>query len=103
MSAGEKPGTDVALVRPVSAHGEEVSLITLRAPVVEDFMQLGQPFLLVVDEDETAIRIQPKTVAQYIVRQGQVPMSTVKSLELADFAKCQAVIVGFFGANAAEQ
>lgn len=94
---------EVALDRAVPAHGEDISTITLREPVVEDFMQLGQPFLLVVSDDETAIRIQPKTVAAYIVRLGQVPMSTVKALSLADFAKCQAVIVGFFGSSAAAQ
>ena len=90
-------GVVVALSRPINAHGEEISEITLRDPTVEDTMQIGQPFLIMVDDGETGIRIQNKTIAAYIVRLAGIPMSSVKAMSLGDFGAAQAAVMGFFG------
>lgn len=96
-------GTVVQLAKPVSAHGEDVSQLTLREPTVEDQMDLGQPFLIIVGDGETGVKIQNKVVAAYVVRLAGVPLSTVKKLSIDEFQKCQAVVMGFFGKGDDEQ
>lgn len=89
--------TVLVLARPIKAHGEDVEQITLREPTVKDMIEVGQPFLIIAGDGETAVRIQNKTVAQYIVRLAQIPMSSVEQMAPADFTKAQAVVMGFFG------
>ena len=93
-------GVTVKLAKPVTAHGEQVTELVMREITVEDVMELGQPFLVIVGDNETGIRIQSKTVGQYIVRLASVPMSTVKQISLADFSVAQTVVMGFFGQGA---
>lgn len=95
-------GVVIALSRPVRAHGEDISEIELREPTVKDTIEIGQPFLIIVGDGDTGIRIQNKTVAAYIVRLAAVPMSTVEQLTLADFGAAQAAVLGFFGAGGGE-
>lgn len=92
----------IPLKKPIKAHGEEVSELTLRDPTVEDIMDLGQPFLVIMGDGETGVRIQQKVVGAYIVRLAGVPLSSVKAMDLGDFGKAQAVILGFFGQDSAE-
>jgi len=93
----------VKLSTPVMAHGEEVTQLTLREPNVEDQMDLGQPFLIIVSDGETGVKIQNKVIAAYVVRLAGVPLSTVKKLSTEEFQKCQAVVMGFFGKGGDEQ
>lgn len=90
-------GTVLTLSRPIKAHGDEVEQITLREPTVKDMIEVGQPFLIIAGDGETGVRIQNKTVAQYIVRLAQIPMSSVEQMAPTDFTKAQAVVMGFFG------
>lgn len=93
-------GVTIALSKPIKAHGEDISELTLREPTVKDTIEVGQPFLIIVGEGETGIRIQNKTVAAYIVRLAAVPQSTVEQMSLADFSAAQSAVLGFFGAGA---
>ncbi len=93
-------GTAIKLSKPIKAHGEEISELTLREPTVKDTIEVGQPFLIIVGDGETGIRIQNKTVAAYIVRLAGVPNSTVEQMSLSDFSAAQAAVLGFFGAGA---
>lgn len=95
-------GVTITLSKPIKAHGEDISEITLREPSVEDTIEVGQPFLIIVGDGDTGIRIQNKTVAAYIVRLAGVPLSSVKAMSLADFGAAQAAVLGFFGAGDGE-
>lgn len=97
MAMSDAGGTTLPLSKPIKAHGAEVSEILLRMVDVKDMIEIGQPFLIIAGDGETAVRIQNKTVAQYIVRLAQIPMSSVEQLAPADFVKAQAVVMGFFG------
>ncbi len=90
-------GAVLVLSRAIKAHGEDVEQITLRAPVVKDMIEIGQPFLIIAGDGETAVRVQNKTIAQYIVRLAQIPMSSVEQMAPADFTKAQAMVMDFFG------
>ena len=89
----------ITLSRPVRAHGKDLDVLTLREPTVKDVMEIGQPFLIIVGDGDTGVRIQQKTVGQYIVRLAGIPMSSVEKLTLSDFSAIQAVVMGFFGAG----
>lgn len=88
------------LAKPIKAHGKEVEELVLREPTTKDQMEIGQPFLIIVGDGETGIRIQQKTIGQYIVRLAGIPMSSVEQLDRRDFAGLQAVVLGFFGTDA---
>jgi len=88
----------VKLSKPIKAHGEEITEITLREPAVEDVLELGHPFLVVQDDSsKSAVELRPKVIAEYVVRLAKVPMSTVKMMTIKDLFACQAAVMGFFG------
>ncbi len=94
----------VKLAKPITAHGEEVSEITLRQPTPDDVMQIGSPSLLIpsADGESVGIEIRAKVIGQYIMRLGSVPLSSVKAMSIGDFQRCQGVIMGFFGDGGGE-
>lgn len=87
----------VTLSKPIRAHGKDMDVLTLREPTVKDVMEIGQPFLIIVGDGDTGVRIQQKVVGLYIVRLAGIPLSSVEKLTLADFGVAQAVVLGFFG------
>ncbi|MDO9235948.1 MAG: phage tail assembly protein [Aquabacterium sp.] len=97
-------GLTVPLVKPVAAHGDEVSELTFREPLPEDVMQIGMPTLLIPSSDgeSVGVEIRAKVIGQYISRLAGIPMSSVKALAIADFLQCQGVIMGFFGSGGGE-
>lgn len=91
----------IPLKKPITAHDEELTVLTLREPTPEDLIQLGQPQLLIpsADGESVGIEVRPKVIAQYIVRLGGIPLSSVKALGMADFQKASGVVMGFFNAG----
>lgn len=89
----------IQLKRPVTAHGEQVSEITLREPVTKEVIEIGQPMLIVVGEDgkSTGIEIRQRVVARWVSKLAGIPMSSVEALGLGDYSRCTAVVMGFFG------
>ncbi|MEZ2293097.1 phage tail assembly protein [Variovorax sp. RCC_210] len=92
----------IALAKSIQAHDKDLAELVMREPSVKDTMELGQPFLIIVGDGDTGIRIQQKVVGQYIVRLAGIPMSSVHQLTLQDFSKAQAAVLSFFGAGDAE-
>lgn len=88
----------VKLSKPLTAHGEEVTEITLRQPIADDVMQIGVPQLLIpsADGESVGIEVRAKLIGQYITRLGSIPPSSVKQMALGDFQRCQAVVMSFF-------
>ena len=97
MTSGDD--LSIPLTRAVIAYGQEISRLMLRKPTSGDLIDLGQPMRLLpgIGTDETAIDVRMNVVAQYIVRLAAVPMSTVRSLELADLSAATQKVLGFFG------
>ena len=87
----------VKLSRPVRAHGEDVSVLTLREPTSEDIMNIGYPVSLKVEDKTGGIIVQNKTeMAAMISTLAEVPPSTIKSLHFRDYLKCTGVVTDFF-------
>jgi hypothetical protein len=95
-------GAKVNLSKAIKAHGEEVEVLELREPTVEDTMEVGTPFLIIAGDDEQKIEIRNKVVAKYISLLAKVPMSSVKQLTIPDFQLAQAAVLSFFGKEASE-
>lgn len=92
-------GVSIPLSKPVTAHGEQISEINLRAPTTEDVIELGLPTLLIPSADgtSTAVELRQQVLARYISRLGSIPAGSVKALTLKDFSLCTAAVMGFFG------
>lgn len=92
----------IKLSKPLEAHGEQVTELTLREPTTADVIDNGQPFLVIPTDDEPAIEIRTKVIARYISLLAGIPLSSVKELSIGDFSKCQGMVMGFFGQAGAE-
>lgn len=86
-------GNTVILKKPVMAHGEEVTEITLREPTGEDIHKHGFPFT--VDNEGRVILIGNKVI-DYIGVLGQIPPSAAKSMGASDINDASWIIAGFF-------
>ena len=89
----------IVLGKPVTAHGEEIDHITLRAPTTADLIELGQPMRLIPGDGMTdpAIDVRMNVVANYVARLATIPLSSVKAMSLSDFGKATQAVLGFFG------
>lgn len=89
----------VPLSKPIKAHGDEVSELTLREPTTKDVIELGMPTLIIpgADGQSTGIEIRQPVVARYVMRLAAIPMGSVEALSLSDFSLCTAAVMSFFG------
>lgn len=106
--------TTIPLSVPVPAHGGEIDSITLRRPKGGDYVACGYPLIMIApsetpqDDDGNFVDDAPadigsefrpnaSAVAKLIARCGDVPASTVKALDGADFNACLMAIISFLG------
>lgn len=84
----------IELKKPIKAHGQELTTLTLREPVPEDLMQIGSPILIIPSATgDSGMEIRAKVIGAYISKLGGIPPSSVKDLHLADFMKCQELLL----------
>lgn len=94
----------VQLAKPIMAHGEEVSLLTLREPTTKDVIELGLPTLIIPSADggTPGVELRQGVISRYISRLAQIPKSSVEAMALADFSRCTEAVMGFFGMDDGE-
>lgn len=94
----------IKLSKAITAHGDEVSEITLREPTTKDIIELGLPTLIIPGDDgqSTGVEIRQKVVARYVSRLAAIPMGSVEALSVKDFSLCTAAVMGFFGSGDGE-
>ncbi len=86
----------VTLRKPVQAHGEELSRISMREPTPADLMELGSPMLMIPGSDGgVGLDIRHGVVARYISRLGGIPLSSVKEMNITDFMACSGALLPF--------
>lgn len=91
----------IPLTQSITAHGEQVSELTLRPPTTKEVIEIGLPTLLIpTDDGQTGVEIRQRVVARYISRLAAIPMGAVESLSLSDHSACVGVVMGFFGRTA---
>lgn len=96
--------TVVSLSKPITAHGEEVSSLTLREPTAADVMEIGQPTLMIpsADGNSVGVEVRAAVIGRYVMKLAGIPLSSVKALCPADFNKCQGAVMDFLTAGDGE-
>lgn len=85
----------IPLSKPITAHGAEISELTLREPNAGDVMECGYPLGI---DDGLAIP-QAAPVGRLIARLAGIPPSSVKQLSMPDYNRAMGVVLDFFGAS----
>ncbi|MGQ3663186.1 phage tail assembly protein [Citrobacter braakii] len=83
----------VILKKPVMAHGEEVTEITLREPNGKDVRKNGYPYNM---GGEGNIIMSGSAIAAYIQDLGGVNPRAVDDLHPSDMNKLGVMVIGFF-------
>lgn len=84
---------ELELNKPVTAHGETVSVLEFNEPTGKDVRELGYPYQMNQDE---SIKLQAHIIAKYIVKLASVPLSTVDQMSPADLNSVGWLVAGFF-------
>lgn len=85
------------LRKPINAHGELISEITLKEPTGADIIACGIPFKLKSGGGDGEIEISSKAIGQYIVRLADIPQSAVSQMAATDFMQVMNEVMAFFG------
>ena len=85
--------TTITLKKPIEAHDETVTELSLRPPVGRDITRCGLPIATTGESG----KVDTTVVASYISTLGNIPPSSVATLDGADFMAALLVVVGFFG------
>jgi len=90
----------VTLTKPIQAHGNEISELELREPNTGDIAACGSPFSFTIAAEEgggvTIVPHAPALVA-LIARLANIPLSSVRSMAVADTFACLGQLVNFLG------
>ncbi|MEH6630162.1 MAG: phage tail assembly protein [Halopseudomonas aestusnigri] len=98
MDDKNKTDNVIELTEPATAHGKEITSITLRKPIGGDVIECGHPMTMISDGDGgLEMKINPRIIGKLISRLGDVPLSTVKGLEVDELMEGQKIIMSFFG------
>ena len=90
---------DVPLAVPIKAHGEEVSVITLRRPTVAEVRKIGRLPYAIVDDSGSA-GPDMHVIPAYVAVCAGIPPSSVDQIDLSDLNQLAWTIAGFFMAPA---
>lgn len=83
-----------ALTKPIKAHGQEVSEVTLRRPTPKEVRQIGRvPYWLLESGQATP---NMAVMADYLVVCLGIPESSVDQLDLVDLNTLSWLVAGFF-------
>lgn len=94
----------IILSKPISAHGQDYTELELREPTVDDVIEIGYPYLVLMrDGQDTGIELRPKVVVHYVSKLAGIPLSSARKISLSDLTKAQQVVMSFFGEEIAAQ
>lgn len=82
------------LAAPIQAHGEEVTVLTLRRPTVQECRAIKSLPYTVGDSGYPVMEVE--AAAKYIAVCAGIPASSVNQLDLTDLNQIGWAIVGFF-------
>lgn len=85
----------IQLSKPITAHGAEVSELTLREPNSDDVDRCGYPMAI----DGSSVTPQAASISRLIARLSGIPPSSVKQLSMPDYNAAMGAVLGFFGGS----
>lgn len=83
---------EIVLSKPISAHAEEVTTLTLRAPTGKDLRSCGVPYKLTSDAEMT---IEAAGMHRMISALAGIPPSAVDQLAAGDWNACAMAVLDF--------
>jgi Phage tail assembly chaperone proteins, E, or 41 or 14 len=88
----------ITLSEPIEAHGNQLTTLEFRKPNGGDVAACGFPFSFTISEEGGQI-INPNApaITQLISRLGNIPLSSAKALDFADWMAAMTEIFSFFG------
>lgn len=89
----------VPLSKPIEAHGESMTELTLREPGGKDIRTFGVPYR--IGAEDGSVIIDAASVHRYIAGLAGLPPSAVDTMVPADWTAAMAAVLGFFGVAAA--
>ena len=84
---------ELALSKPIKAHGEEIHVLELREPTGKDVRELGYPYQLNKDD---SVKLLAGVVASYLTRLADIPPSSVDDMNPADLNAAGWLVASFF-------
>lgn len=90
-------GNTITLSKPIQAHGEKVTKLTLREPTGDDVIACGHPMTFQQVAGETVMQVNAKAAAKYVSTLAGIPMSSVRAMSGKDLTTCINMVMGFFG------
>ncbi len=84
---------ELELKKPITAHGETLSVLEFDEPTGKDVRELGYPYQMNQDE---SVKLLAHVVSKYIVRLAKVPQSSVDQMSPADLNAAAWLVAGFF-------
>lgn len=88
--------TTIKLRKPIQAHGQTLTELTLRKPIGKEIRVAGMPYVLMNVGEEGGIRISGESCARLISMVAQIPTSSVDQLDADDFNDAAMGIISFF-------
>ena len=85
----------VTLSKPIEAHGETLTELTLREPSGKDIRTFGMPYR--VGAEDGSVIIDAAAMHRYIAGLAAVPPSAVDKMSPLDWTAVMAAVLGFFG------
>lgn len=95
--ASDGDAVTLDLSKPIKAHGDEVTKLTLRELEPADILACGNP--IVVLAEEGGFRFDQKVMHRLMARVCGVPPSSLEQMSLADYMRLQNLVTGFFEAG----
>lgn len=90
---------EIALSRPIMAHGEKIHVLELRPPRFDEVEALGFPFNVTADG---TMKIDSAVALKYIPALAGIPRSSAEKLALRDVFMISMVVMSFFASSGAE-
>jgi hypothetical protein len=81
----------IKLAKPITAHGETLNELKLRAPTVAEMRVSGQPYRVLPN----GVQADYAACAQLLQVICAIPPSAVNQLDASDFDEAAMVLVGF--------
>lgn len=90
----------LSLSKPITAHGNEVTALTLRLPTGKDISACGVPYKLAADGE---MSINAPAMHRMIAQLAAVPPSSVDQMAAGDWNRAAMLVLGFITAEAETQ
>ncbi|EKN3827876.1 TPA: phage tail assembly protein [Yersinia enterocolitica] len=92
-------GKEIVLNKPILAHGEKLSVLSLREPTFEEIEKHGIPFNYGGDGQ---LNVDTRIALKYLPDLAGIPHSSAKTLTPPDIFMASMLIFSFFSASKEE-